>query len=202
MKKKKTIKVDTFSKVLGEDVLRSKQRLESDPSDANRRDFARATFSAIEAQYWNLKMYVLENILTDKDASIHKISALKEESYSINDKGEIYVQSRGYPLKVGIRLIVSILKEHRISIPVDFSSAEWENIDRMVKIRNRLTHPKCTADISITEDETACCYQAFTYLNHLMIETIMGSALAALNDIFSGNAKPKRRSPSFFSVEK
>lgn len=200
MKKKKTAEIDTFSKVLGEDVLRAKQRLESDPCDANRRDFARATFSAIEAQYWNLKMYVVEKIITDRASSIHKISALKEESYSINEKGEVYVQSRGYSLKVGIKLIASILKEHRISIPVDFGSAEWENIDRMVRIRNRLTHPKCTADISITEDEAECCYRAFTYLNHLMVGTIMGSALATLNDILSGNVKPKRRSPSMFST--
>ena len=202
MKKKKTVVIDSFSKVLGEDVLRAKHRMDSEPLDANRRDFARATFSAIEAQYWQLKMYIVENVITDKSASIHKISALREESYSINEKGDVYVQPKGYSLKVGIRLIVSILKEHRISIPVDFRSSEWENIDRMVRIRNRLTHPKCMDDISITKDEAECCYRAFTYLNHLMLETIMGSALTALNDILSGKVKPKRRSPSFFSAEK
>ncbi len=199
MKKKKSTATDSFSKVLAEDVLCAKHRMENEPSDASRREFARSTFSAIEAQYWQLKMYIVDSIITDKNASLHKISALREESYSINEKGEICVQPRGYSLKVGIRLIVSILKEHRISIPVDFGSSDWKNIDLMLRIRNRLTHPKCMADISITEEEAECCYCAFTYLNHLMIETIMGSAHAMLNDIMSGNWKPKRRSPSMFS---
>lgn len=150
MKKKNLVESDKFSKVLAEDVMSAKRRMEDDPSDAHCREFARTTFSAIEAQYWQLKMYIIENVISDKKTSIHEISALREESYSINDKGEMYVQPKGYSLKVGLKLVVSILKKHGISIPVDFGSTEWKNIDHVLKIRNRLTHPKCMADISVT----------------------------------------------------
>ena len=41
-----------------------------------------------------------------KKASIHEVSALKEESYAINDKGEIYIQPKGYSFNVVLRLDV------------------------------------------------------------------------------------------------
>ncbi|MBI4188945.1 MAG: hypothetical protein HY525_00215 [Betaproteobacteria bacterium] len=193
-KKKSFFESDAFAKVLAEDVIRAKQRMDEDPSDAHRREFVRTTYSAIEAQSWQLRMYLIEHVMNKKTSSIHEISALKEESYAINDKGEIYIQPRGYSLKVGLRLVFSILKSHGIPVQVDLGSADWKNIDHAVKIRNRVIHPKKMADISVSKEEAECCYQAFVYVNNVLLATILGSALAVINGAMSGLSGKNRRS--------
>lgn len=197
MKKKGFFESGEFSKVLAEDVERAKKRMEDAPCDSHRRELVRTTYSAIEAQTWQLKMFVIDHVLKKK-ASIHEISALREESYAINDKGEIYMQPRGYSLKVSLRLVVAILKNHEIPIPIDFSSAEWQNIDQVLKIRNRVIHPKSMSDISVSEDEANRCYQAFIYINTILISTILNSAFTGINKAINNALTGKNRS-SFFS---
>lgn len=201
MRKKSFIESDAFAKVLAEDVAQAKQRMENDPSDSHRREFVRTTYAAIEAQLWQLKMYVMNHVLDKKTASTHELSALKEESYAINDKGEIYIQPKGYSIKLGLRLVYSILKRHGNPIQVDFGSSDWKNIDHALKIRNRVTHPKCMSDISVTPEEAECCYQAFLYVNNFLLTTILGSALVGIyetvNQLSTGSSKS-----SFFSPAK
>lgn len=196
-KKKSFFASDQFAKVLAEDVSQAKLRMENDSTESHRREFVRATCSAIEAQAWQLKMYVIENVLTKKTTSVHDISALKEESYAINDKGKIYVQPRGYSLKVGLRLVYSILKRHDVPIHIDFGSTDWKNIDDAVKIRNRIMHPKCMGDISVSESDAECCYNAFLFVHNMLLTTILGSVLASLNKIPTGGGKNL-----FFTPEK
>lgn len=163
--------------------------MENDPTESHRREFVRATCSAIDAQAWQLKMYVIESVLTKKTTSVHDISALREESYAINDKGEIYVQPRGYSLKVGLRLVYSILKKHDVPVHIDFGSTDWKNIDDAVKIRNRVMHPKCMGDISVSESDAECCYNAFLFVHNMLLTTILGSVLASLNKVATGGGK-------------
>lgn len=196
-KKKSFFASNQFAKMLVEDISQAKQRMENNPTESHRREFIRATCSAIEAQAWQLKMYVIENILTKKTTSVHDMSALKEESYAINDKGEIYVQSRGYSLKAGLRLVYSILKRHGVPIHIDFGSTDWKNIDDAVKIRNRVMHPKCMDDISVSESDAQCCYNAFLFVHNMLLTTIFGSALVSLNKIVAGGGKSR-----FFTVGK
>ena len=181
---------DLFAKVLAEDVHQAKIRMERDPTESHLREFIRATCSAIEAQAWQLKMYVIEQVLPKK-ASGHEIAALKEESYAINDKGEIYIQPKGYALKVGLRLVFSLLKKYEIPVDVDFSSKDWKNIDAAVKIRNRVMHPKSMSDISVSNTDAECCYRAFIYVHNMLLGTILGSAMSALNKISSRDDRSK-----------
>ncbi len=181
MKKKSFFESGEFSKVLAGDVIQAKKRMEDDPSDSHRREFVRTTYSAIEAQNWQLKMYLIDHVLDKKTASIHEMSALREESYAINDKGEIYIQPKGYSLKVSLRLVTTTLKKYEIPIQVDFGSEDWKNIDHVLKIRNRVIHPKSLADISVSKDEADRCYRAFVYVNNILVATILDSALSSIN---------------------
>ncbi|MDO9453775.1 MAG: hypothetical protein Q7J29_13055 [Stagnimonas sp.] len=193
-RKKGFFESDHFAKVLAEDVALAKQRMDNCPTEAHRRDFVRATHAAIEAQSWQLRMYLIEHVLDRKAAPHYEISALKEETYVINDKGEIYVQPKGYSLKVSLRLVLSILKRHGIPMHVDFCSAEWGNIDHAVKIRNRITHPKSMKDIEVSKEDAERCYHAYAYVHAMLLNAIFGSAIAALN----AGPTAKKRS-SFFS---
>jgi hypothetical protein len=195
--KKSFFESDKFAKILAEDVIRVKQRMEDAPSDFHRREFVRTAYSAIEAQFWQLRMYLIEHVIDKKTTSIHEISALKEESYAINDKGEVYIQPKGYSLKVGLRLVFTVLKNHEVPIQMDFGSAEWMNIDSALKIRNRVIHPKSMTDISVSKEEADCCYQAFVHMNNILLNTILGSAFAGIN-----KALTRKNKSSFFSSAK
>jgi len=168
-------------KELAKDVSLAKNRMDDDPCDSHKREFVRTTYAAIEAQSWNIRMYLLNELVDIKKISAHEISALKEETYFVSDKGEVKVQSKGYPLKVGLKLIINMLRKHDIPIQVNYNSREWSNIDDVSRIRNRITHPKNMSDITVTLKEAEKCYEAFQLVENIFVNSI----LAQLYTIFS-----------------
>jgi len=182
VEKKKLVVTDSFMKELEKDFILAKSRMDDGPCDSHkRREFVRTTYAAIEAQSWNIRMYLLNELVDRKKISAHEISALKEETYFVSDKGEVKVQSKGYPLKVGLKLIINILKKHDIPIQVNYNSPEWSNIDEVSRIRNRITHPKNMSDITVTLKEAEKCHEAFQLVANIFVNSI----LAQLYNIFS-----------------
>jgi hypothetical protein len=190
LRKKKLVEVNSFVKELAKDVNLAKKRMDDDPCDSNIREFVRTTYAAIEAQSWNIRMYLLDEIIDKKKISTHEISALKEEVYVVTDKGEIKVQSRGYPLKVSLKLIINTFRNHGILIETDYSSPEWSNIDDVSRIRNRITHPKNMSDIIVSKKEAEKCFEVFLFVQSILLNSILFS----LNKIFSDLKKTYQHS--------
>ena len=88
--------------------------------------------------------------------SAGEVAALSEESYDVNDQGQVETRAARIPLKRRIRLAFRCYPRiHGTSFNPEFGDQGWSALQDAVRIRDRLTHPKRDADLSVSDDDLA-----------------------------------------------
>ena len=67
---------------------------------------------------------------------------------------------------------------------VDFEGAGWSSLRRTQSIRNRITHPKRHADLTISESDIETCLATFFWIAEVSTE-----AMAASNSAFARHVR-------------
>jgi hypothetical protein len=62
--------------------------------------------------------------------------------------------------------------------PLQRHSIEWISLDRLIKIRNRITHPKSTEDLLVTDVDHAAVERAVDVLFYLISESLKRNSRA------------------------
>lgn len=152
----------SFTHVIIGDVVHAQERLVKEDTPTHRRELIRSVSAAIEGLNWNLR----ENLvgLMNKDASIHELAAMLEETYSVDENGVVRSQPRFLPLPVAVRLVVRLLQRYRPNYKLDFNHPGWANLKTTVATRNRLVHPKKMADTVVTDQEINAAIYGFNWL--------------------------------------
>lgn len=86
-----------------------------------------------------------------------ELGILNEEAYELKVNGKIGTQTKFYQLQPRMRFIISAFarlygNEHYV---VDVSTQGWEQFDKALRIRHRITHPKDVESFKITDEEIA-----------------------------------------------
>lgn len=168
----------TFLRTLIEDVLAARSAINADTGGSGRRNAVRATFAAIEGDLWFLRQHVIETATSMNTLTPLAGMALREETYLVGNKGEVIRQVRSVPLLQGIRLIESQARLIAPEIRVRYDHAGWQALRLGHAIRNRITHPKKSADLDVSDDELAMVAQGIDWLL-ATTEYIMASILIA-----------------------
>ncbi|MPZ33744.1 MAG: hypothetical protein GEV13_22600 [Rhodospirillales bacterium] len=159
-----------FTRTIIEDVIAVYQRLDQDDTPRHRRDLVRTAFAAIEGLHWQLKQDVLLHAF---DAlSMHERAAMSEETYLVDDRGNVNVVPRFLPLPSAIRLVVQMVKRYRPAYQVDYGHQGWANLRSAVDIRNRLVHPKVIEDLVVSDREVEATLSGFYWVLALVIEVL------------------------------
>jgi hypothetical protein len=164
------IRDDSFTHILVNDVMDAQKRLQERDTPGHRRDLVRAAFAAIEGLHWQLKRDVLKN--ATEHISTHEHAAMIEESYTVDDAGNVNPIPRFLPLTAAIRLVVQIVQRYRPTYKLDFGHVGWSNLKTTIKVRNRLVHPKTIEDLSVTDEEVSKTLSGFTWTLALVIEVL------------------------------
>jgi hypothetical protein len=106
----------------------------------------RVTLAAVEGLLWQLKQHILRDPDKLAKLSIHEQAALRDESYVVDERGNVRLQLRFHPITSSIRLVVRILQRFQPEYTIDFSDENWRHMQTAVLVRNRLAHPKHTSD--------------------------------------------------------
>jgi hypothetical protein len=141
-----------FSREIFGDVREATKQLENDDSQYQRRAFIRTFFSAVEAVINTLKRTcVLGPKYTFSDA---EKACLKEESYTLDHKGEPSIRALFIPTKANLRFAITMFAKNkgRTAI-INVGTIGWECFAATVEIRNRIVHPKDGTDLRITDTE-------------------------------------------------
>jgi hypothetical protein len=158
---------EDFLGILMHDVLLSIQRRDVDDAQATRRDLIRTMFAAIEGASWEYREHV-RSVAADLDSLPPLVEmALSEKTYRVAENGEIDEQVRYVSMPAMIRLTTRLAESICPGFEFDFKNDGWVNFKTSIKIRNRITHPKRTNDLEITDDEIAICQSAFFWIIHL-----------------------------------
>jgi hypothetical protein len=161
---------DSFTHVLVGDVKAAEKRRRDTDNQTHRRELVRAVFAAIEGLHWQLKNDVLRQ--GSSELSHLEYAAMLEESYSVDERGNVNAFPRYLPLTTAIRLVVNVVRRYRPAYQVDFNHAGWANLKTAVEVRNRLVHPKQLEDLNVSADEVRKTLSGFQWILALVIEIL------------------------------
>jgi hypothetical protein len=182
---------DSFTHILVDDVVAAQKRLKRRDTPNHRRELIRAAFAAIEGLHWQLKRDVLAH--SRGKLSPHEYAAMIEQTYSVDDRGNVNVSPRFLPLATAVRLVVNVVKRSRPNYQLDFNHVGWANLKAAVEVRNRLVHPKTLEDLNVSDAEIGKAMSAFTWVLALVIEVLQETHAALTGDYLPPDKKPSRR---------
>lgn len=174
-------------KLLIEDVMAARERLDSTDTQGARRDIVRASMAAMEGMMWLAREHVRGALNTFNELTAIADLALREQTYVVSENGKLIIQERSIPLPHAIRLIVSQAAIISPDIDVEFSVPGWSNLKQSISIRNRITHPKPGADLTVSDRDLAHVASALSWLT-ATVDYVMASTNLSLIE-YSERAK-------------
>ncbi|WP_374406745.1 hypothetical protein [Pelagerythrobacter sp.] len=151
----------SFAAMLVGDVFASMHRRELHDSQASRRDLVRTSFAAIEGFVWIFREHIVEAADSTYGLTEEESQVLAENSYQVNDQGRINAQPKFLPMLSQVRLIARIAARIAPEAEIDFSGSDWKSMREAVRVRNRITHPKTTADLELSKGDVDRSVSAF-----------------------------------------
>jgi hypothetical protein len=142
-------------KLLYEDVELAERMWSEQDSQFWRRTFIRSVFALIEGFTYRLKQVALE---ASKKFSIElsksEIALLLEESYEVNDKGHAETKPDYIQLPKNIKFAFRMYSHaYSLNYQLKIDDDGWLSFKEALKVRNRLTHPKSTSDVSVSDQD-------------------------------------------------
>lgn len=121
----------------------------------NARQLIRAAFAYLEGVTYSIKIAAVDDAI-EKGVEItpEEVNFAFEISHSLSDKGRIVERSAHINLARNIRFAFS-LYEKTNSIKEQFNPSEqwWNELQKAVAIRDRLTHPRQPEDLDLQPSE-------------------------------------------------
>lgn len=85
-----------------------------------------------------------------------ELAALREESHDVNEQGEVEPRAAKIPLRRRIRWAFrSYPRIHRATFSLDLGGNGWAALQDAIRVRDRLTHPKAEAGLTVSDDDMA-----------------------------------------------
>ena len=128
----------------------------------SRRNYIRATFAFIEGALSIMRQHVLEEVEAKRFEPTHaELALLREETYDLKDNGDVRTRDLFLPALPSLRFTFDIFAHaHAITAIPDYSAQGWQAFQHSLKIRHRITHPKATSDIDVSDPELDAVEQA------------------------------------------
>jgi len=144
------------------------------------RTLLRTHFAFIEGITYQLKQVALYSVIEHPGFfSDDEVSLLKEESYSLNKKGEVEVRDNFQRLLPTILFAVKCYtKVHGASYQPDTGHHGWEALGSYVQLRNQLMHPKSTKDLEISNRKLEIATEGATWFKGMLQEMLAACAAA------------------------
>jgi hypothetical protein len=129
--------------------------------------FVQTLYSEVEAQILLIKLSALqrcsnENIPLSQGEILH----LQGITYQLTDSGEIKTRESKTSLVAEMKFALKCMaKSFRISHKPDLLHPSYQKLDKFIKIRNRIVHPKKRDDLKIFDKDLDDCFLAWKWLN-------------------------------------
>lgn len=175
----------SFMRLLVEDALSARERRMANDTALHRREEIRATFAAIEGITWIYREDVRHTARMMGVLTPFADLALRERTFAVTDKGDIVEQVRFVTLPTIIRLTTKQARLVAPSIHLDLTQPGWSQLRRSIEVRNRVTHPKTSADFAIDDADLSAAEAGLLWLMKLVDHAAMAihAAQREYNDI-------------------
>jgi len=158
------ISFDDALNELSADVGEAKERLLAKDNQFNRRTYIRTFFAFLEGFAYAVRRATIDlmhvNALKHDKLNIDRLFLLREETPTLGHTGKIDLQPQQLPFLPHFAFTLRAFAEEQDFEPDFFGDNGWNDLQKAVKIRNRLTHPKKTADCHVSNDDLRTCVNA------------------------------------------
>ncbi|MCX6901473.1 MAG: hypothetical protein NT105_22565 [Verrucomicrobia bacterium] len=156
-------------KMLTADYDRCQQQLHGEDSQFWRRTYVRTVFSMIEAFNQQLRQKALNAACAEKEGyNISRILLLQDVTNRVRKNGSIEEEELRVPFVNYTAFILRSLAEESETDAAFFSDNGWNEFQKAVDVRNRLTHPKKKEDLTVTDEDLALVHEALRWYANAM----------------------------------
>ncbi len=146
--------IEAVRRLLIDDVTDCWMALKTSDEQVNRRNYVRAVFALVDGFLSALKAYVIEEWKAGRfNPAPSEMPLLLEENYDVDDTGKVRTRAAFIPIKNNVRFTFDIFaRAHGVVERPDYSEPGWQAFQTAARVRNRVTHPKVTADLDIADE--------------------------------------------------
>jgi hypothetical protein len=161
---------------LAEDVHRATTAMSEAGDQFSIRQYVRAAFALKEGLTHSMKRMALEVDDDERVLDAAERTVLAERAFDLNDQGQVTSRQATYPWLRSARFAFdAFAKAQGLNVRLDASGVGWARLREAVGIRNRITHPKSTADIAVSPPEAQTVWDA----NILFVQQLLDLMQAA-----------------------
>lgn len=139
-----------------DDARENYERLKTNDSELNRRNYVRSLFALYEIITSNLRETIANRIIEQSELSgkldIHKLHSLMDESATINSSGKITKRYNQIPFGNMVKFVLKTYCDE-MGLCKNLFSEGWSDFKKSIEIRNRITHPKYDQEFRVTKDD-------------------------------------------------
>ncbi len=180
MTNNQSIKGMSFLATLSADIEHVLKQVQTSDTASDRRNALRTIISAMEGAAWVYRMHIL-SMLEELDRSTPMLErAFSETSLYVSENGQIREQPRFVSTTAMIRLTTRVAQDLCPGLHVDFNEVGWQELQKAIKVRNRITHPKSLSDLSVTHEDVEQAHAGFDWLLTTLV-SVMESTLHELS---------------------
>lgn len=160
--------------ILRKDVMECLAELILSDTQKNRRTLTRAMFAEIEASMYLFRQSSLDPMGgAEIELNESEKALLKEEDYEISEKGMVRVRPYFGKFLPTFRFVVAMfIKANCLQTAIDYSTGGWDALQKAIKIRNRLTHPRVPIDLEVTDDELDIVAAAYEFQRGIFLKLL------------------------------
>lgn len=133
-----------------------------------RRNYVKTVFSSIEGILFSMKRILLSHYKELSDEEIIKLQEYKLVGANENKlKKELFLLRMKDNVKFVIRTYEKVKTNGFVT---NLKAGDWKKFILSIKIRNRITHPKHSSDLLISEDELKIVQEAYDWFFNVLNE--------------------------------
>jgi hypothetical protein len=142
-------------------------------NDIERRLLVRSIFAFVEALTYSIKTLTLTSLDIWKLSTAER-SLAADECYDLSTSGSVTTRRAKLHTLANIRFAFDILaKVEGNEFQLDVSQGGWQLLQRSMKIRDRLMHPKAASDLRVSDEEIRDSVRAFMWFEKQLVRLLL-----------------------------
>ena len=164
-----------FSQESATDMSECGKALHANPKSMFLRRVCVRTFAAhVEGLIYLMKQVALElHPVMKVDFTVGEVTFLKEKSFELNEKGEVIEKRKLLRFIDNFKFTcASFSRANRSSFRIKYDDDGFNYFKEVIKIRDRLMHPKSKSDLHISDEETKSARKAWDWYQQQFAEML------------------------------
>ena len=172
--------------------IQSQKIKSSSFNQIERRVMIRSAFAVIEAEIFAIKKQAVERP-GPGTLSPGEIALAREVDYELADNGTVIERAARLQFSKNLRFAFNCFEkqcgaEHHLNV----AGIGWQSLQRAIKVRHRVTHPKWPKDLEVTDNELHDTFNAMIWFHDQVLSLLQRGTEALLTHANKLNAETIR----------